>query len=56
MPSVKVMELKKEMYFPNMDGFRFYIRTYAILKKFVFEYVMNNYDRVKLKCVDPGQL
>lgn len=52
--SVEVMELEKKMDFPTLDDFRLYIRTYAILKNFIFEYVVNDSDRVRLKCMDPN--
>ncbi|KAM7466716.1 hypothetical protein LguiB_014278 [Lonicera macranthoides] len=35
-----------------MKEFRDYIRTYAILKNFVWEYVKNDNDRARLKCHD----
>ncbi|KAM7522881.1 hypothetical protein LguiA_012783 [Lonicera macranthoides] len=36
----------------TMKEFRNYIRTYAILKKFVWEYMKNDGDRARLKCHD----
>lgn len=52
-PTLEVQELELKMEFINMKEFMEYIRTYAILKKFVWEYVKNNCNRTRLKCHDP---
>ncbi|KAM7520881.1 hypothetical protein LguiB_019843 [Lonicera macranthoides] len=51
-PPVVVRDLELKMQFNNMKEFRDYIRTYAILKNFVWEYVKNDSDRARLKCHD----
>ena len=51
-PTVHVKDLELKMQFNNMKEFRDYIRTYAILKNFVWEYVKNDGDRARLKCHD----
>ncbi|KAM7517607.1 hypothetical protein LguiB_016569 [Lonicera macranthoides] len=51
-PPIVVRDLELKMQFNNMKEFRDYIRTYAILKNFVWEYVKNDSDKVRLKCHD----
>lgn len=55
-PTMEIKELEVGMEFINIHEFDNYIKTYAILKKFVWEYIKNDGDRARLKCHDKNVL
>lgn len=54
-PEVQHVPLIIGMHFRTVYDVKFYLRTHAIIKKFVYsKYMLNDSNRVRVKCIDPN--